>query len=51
MLRSTILAAALIGLALGASAQSSDVGLVNQLSGDVAYASQGGSQAKAQAFM
>jgi hypothetical protein len=51
MLRSTILAAVLMGPALGASAQSSDVGLVNQLSGDVAYASQGGAQSKSQAFM
>jgi len=40
-----------MGLTLGASAQSTDVGLVNQLSGDVAYASQGGAQSKAQAFM
>ena len=37
--------------ALGASAQSSDVGLINQLSGDVAYTGQGGAQSKAQAFM
>ncbi len=44
-------AAALLGAALGASAQSSDVGLVNQLSGDVSYASQAGVQSKAQAFM
>jgi hypothetical protein len=51
MLRSTMLAAVLLGLALGASAQSSDVGLVNHLSGDVAYASQGAAQSKAQAFM
>jgi hypothetical protein len=40
-----------MGLALGANAQSSDVGMVNQLSGDVAYVSQGGAQSKAQAFM
>ncbi len=51
MLRSTILAAVLLGLALGASAQSSDVGLVNHLSGEVAYAGQGADQSKAQAFM
>jgi len=51
MLQSTLLAAALMGLALGASAQSREVGLVNQLSGDVAYAGQGGAQSKAQAFM
>lgn len=43
--------AVLLGMALGAGAQSSDVGLVNQLSGEVAYASQGGDQSKAQAFM
>lgn len=47
----SISAAALLGVALGVNAQSSDVGLVNQLSGDVAYASQGGAQSKAQAFM
>ena len=47
----TISAAALLSVALGAGAQSSDVGLVNQLSGDVSYASQGGAQSKAQAFM
>lgn len=40
-----------MGLAVGARAQSSDVGLINQLSGDVAYASQGGAQSKSQAFM
>lgn len=47
----SISAAALLGVALGVSAQSSDVGLVNQLSGDVAYAAQGGTQSKAQAYM
>jgi hypothetical protein len=46
-----IIFAALIGFAAGAGAQSSDVGLVNQLSGDVAYAAQGGDESKAQAFM
>jgi hypothetical protein len=51
MLRSTILATALMGLALGAIGQSSAVGLVNQLSGDVAYAGEGAEQSKAQAFM
>ena len=51
MLRSTILATALMGLTLGANAQSSDVGLINQLSGNVAYASRDGAQSKAQAFM
>ena len=40
-----------MGLASGAGAQSSDVGLINQLSGDVSYAGQGGSQSRAQAFM
>ena len=40
-----------LGMALGVSAQSGDVGLVNQLSGDVAYTGQGGAQSKAQAFM
>lgn len=51
MLHSTMLATALLGLALGASAQSSEVGLVNHLSGEVAYASQDGAQSKAQVFM
>lgn len=50
-IRQSILAAALLGVALGVSAQSGDVGLVNQLSGDVSYAGQGGSQTKAQPFM
>lgn len=40
-----------VGMALGAGAQTGDVGLVNQLSGDVAYTGQGGAQSKAQAFM
>jgi hypothetical protein len=47
----SIVALALLGAALGVSAQSSDVGLVNQLSGDVNYTGQGGAQSKAQAFM
>ena len=47
----SILAAALLGVALVAGAQSSDMGLINQLSGDVAYTGQGGAQSKAQAFM
>ncbi len=47
----SILAAALMGLAPGAGAQSSDVGLINQLSGEVSYAGQGGSQSRAQAYM
>ena len=46
-----ILAAALMGLGLDASAQSGGVGLVNQLSGDVAYTSRGGAESKAQALM
>lgn len=47
----SISAAALLAAALGASAQSSDVGLVNQLSGDVSYAGQASTQSRAQAFM
>ena len=47
----TIMTIVLLGVGFGASAQSGDVGLVNQLSGDVAYTGQGGAQAKAQAFM
>ena len=47
----SISAAALLGVALSAGAQSSDVGLVNQLSGEVDYTAQGGTQSKAQAFM
>jgi hypothetical protein len=43
--------AVLCGAAFCASAQSSDVGLVNQLAGEVSYAGQGGAQSKAQAFM
>lgn len=46
-----MLASALLSTALGLSAQSSDVGLVNQMSGDVSYTGQGGAQSKAQAFM
>jgi hypothetical protein len=46
-----MLGGALLGAALGVSAQGSDVGLVNQISGDVSYTSQGASQSKAQAFM
>jgi hypothetical protein len=46
-----MLAAALIGTVLGASAQSSNVGLVNQLSGDVAYVGEGAAPSRAQAFM
>ena len=47
----SISAALLWSVALGVSAQSSDVGLLNQLAGEVTYASQGGAQSKAQAFM
>jgi hypothetical protein len=47
----SILAVALLGVALGAGAQSGDVGLVNQLSGEVSYAGQGGTESKAQAYM
>lgn len=47
----SVSAAALLGVALGVSAQSSDVGLVNQIAGDVAYTAQGGTQSKAQAYM
>jgi len=47
----SISAILLLGMALGAAAQSSDVGLVNQLSGDVSYTGRGGTESKAQAFM
>jgi len=47
----SIWAAALLTVALAAGAQSSDVGLVNQLSGDVNYAGRDGSEASAQAYM
>jgi hypothetical protein len=47
----SILAAALLGVALGAGAQSSDVALVNQLSGEVSYTGRGGTESKAQAYM
>ena len=40
-----------LGLAAGAQAQSPDVGLVNQLQGEVNYQSDGSPAAKAQAFM
>jgi hypothetical protein len=43
--------AVLIGFSVGAGAQSGDAGLVNQLSGEVAYAAQDGTQSQAQAFM
>jgi len=47
----SVFAAVMLGAALTAGAQSSDVGLVNQLSGDVSYVGQGNTQSKAQAFM
>ena len=47
----SILATALLGASLGVSAQSNDAGLVSQLSGEVSYASQGGTQSKALPFM
>ncbi len=47
----SVVAAVMLGATLTAAAQSSDVGLVNQLSGDVNYAGQGNTQSKAQAFM
>lgn len=50
----TLLAAAGLGAAVVASAaygQSVDVGLVNMLSGDVSYVSEGAAAKKAQAFM
>lgn len=47
----SICALVILGMASGAGAQTGDVGLVNLLSGDVAYTGQGGAQSKAQAFM
>ena len=47
----SISAIVLLGMALGAVAQSSDVGLVNQLSGNVSYTGRGSTESKAQAFM
>ena len=47
----TILTGTLMSLAMGASAQGVDVGLLNHLSGDVSYASTGAKDSKAQAFM
>lgn len=47
----SLLAMTLMSLALGAAAQSSDVGLVNFLAGEVSYAGQGGTESKAQSFM
>jgi hypothetical protein len=50
----TLLRAAIIGTAMAASVahgQAADVGLVNMLSGDVTYASEGAAAKKVQAFM
>ena len=47
----SFIAAVILIVAPGAGAQSADVGLINQLSGEVAYLAQGGTQSKAQAFM
>ncbi|MBK5104679.1 MAG: hypothetical protein JJE42_10560 [Burkholderiales bacterium] len=47
----SIWAVALLAVTLGASAQSSDVGLINQLSGEVSYAGRGGTESTAQAYM
>ena len=47
----SISAALLLGVSLGAGAQSSDVALVNQLSGEVSYAGKGGTESKAQPYM
>ena len=46
-----LIAGVLCAISMAAAAQSNDVGLVNQLSGDIAYNPQGGTQSKAQAFM
>ena len=43
--------ALLLGVSPGAGAQSSDVGLINQLSGEVSYAGRGGTESKAQPYM
>ena len=50
LLRAMLLAAA-AAVSGTAMAQNADVGLVNMLSGDASYASEGGAAAKAQAFM
>lgn len=47
----SISVAALLAVTLAAGAQSSDVGLVNQMSGEVSYAGRGGTESKAQAYM
>ena len=47
----SVLAGVLLAAALGAGAQSSNVALINQLSGSVSYAGQGGAESKAQPFM
>lgn len=47
----SISVAALLAVTLAAGAQSSDVGLVNQMSGEVSYAGRGGTESRAQAYM
>ncbi|MBE0627339.1 MAG: hypothetical protein IH606_21270 [Burkholderiales bacterium] len=47
----TIWAAALLAVTLTANGQSSDTGLVSQLSGEVSYAGRGGTESTAQAYM
>ncbi len=47
----SISVALLLGVSVSAGAQSSDVGLVNQLSGEVSYAGRGGTESKAQPYM
>ena len=47
----SVLMGALLAAAMGASAQSTDVALINQLSGNVSYTGQGGAESRAQAFM
>ena len=50
-IRQLLVGTVLVASAAVAQAQSVDVGIVNMLSGDVAYASDGAAGAKAQAFM
>lgn len=49
--RSGLVASLLVFAASGATAQTADVGIVNQLAGDVTYASGSAAPARAQAFM
>ena len=51
LIRQLLVGTVLVASAAVAQAQSVDVGIVNMLSGDVAYASDGAAGAKAQAFM